>query len=188
MYNRPTLFSGHMWNIENVILTDGWHLDTCDFHQQSFWQSDLNLWQAWKQYNQWQWCHNLRSSQTIGIDLEVGDFIKTRPRLYMIKLWHGNAFSITGHLWDESTCQRWIPIIKGPQFDFVIGVSLEKPFNKKSKCRLFETWRLCSKRVAISLRHTIYPRKHARGCAVFCCHVNIASVYIDPCDKLLDVI
>ena len=34
---------------------------------------------------------------------------------FRMMLWHGTAICITGHLWGESACHRWIPLAKGQQ-------------------------------------------------------------------------
>ena len=57
---------------------------------------------------------------------------------------NGNIFHVTGSLWGESTCHRWIPSqrLVTRTFDVSFDVRLSKRLSKQSRCRWFETpWR-----------------------------------------------
>ena len=75
--------------------------------------------------------------------------LSASPNQLMVTSWPGLAFRSTGHLWGQTTGQRWISFTKCQTcelffFFFFFDVNLSKPLYKQSSCRWVDTpWRSC---------------------------------------------
>ena len=70
------------------------------------------------------------------------DVFKHRKRNHMMMSWNGNAFRVTGPLWEEFTGHQWIPLTKVSDmglFYVFFDLRLNKRLSKQSRRQWIET-------------------------------------------------